>query len=79
MSGRVTPFFCPYCGEEDLRPNESAHGVWECRGCIRVFGVRFIGMLAIQAHRDPGSPHSPSDGESALGGQRADLVEEETR
>ncbi|WP_199039122.1 hypothetical protein [Glycomyces salinus] len=22
MSGRVVPYYCPYCGEEDLRPYE---------------------------------------------------------
>ncbi len=28
---------CPYCGEEDLRPNEAGHGAWECHACARVF------------------------------------------
>ncbi|MEQ4303362.1 hypothetical protein ABNF97_18580 [Plantactinospora sp. B6F1] len=48
MSGetRAAPLYCPYCGEEDLRPNEAAHGAWECRACARVFTVRFTGLLA---------------------------------
>ena len=37
MSERAVPFHCPYCGEQDLRPHEDAHGAWECRGCLRAF------------------------------------------
>ena len=46
MSGRATPFHCPYCGEEDLRPSESEHGAWECTACNRAFRVTFLGLLA---------------------------------
>ena len=42
---RAAPLYCPYCGDEDLRPNEASHGAWECRSCIRVFSVKFIGLL----------------------------------
>ena len=49
MSERVSPFHCPYCGEEDLRPHEteegSPHGSWECRACMRAFSVKFLGLL----------------------------------
>ncbi len=50
MSERVSPFHCPYCGEEDLRPHEtedgsSPHGSWECRACQRAFSVKFLGLL----------------------------------
>lgn len=46
MTGeRVSPFYCPYCGGEDLRPHEDIHGTWECRECTRVFTVSFVGML----------------------------------
>ena len=41
----VTPLYCPYCGEEDLYPNEAAHGAWECHACARVFSVKFTGLL----------------------------------
>ena len=41
---RSAPLYCPYCGEEDLRPNESSHGAWECRSCLRVFAVKFLGL-----------------------------------
>lgn len=43
---RAAPMFCPYCGEEDLRPHEQSHGAWECHCCARVFTVKFAGLLA---------------------------------
>ncbi|AIJ21983.1 MULTISPECIES: Insertion element protein [Amycolatopsis] len=39
---RATPFHCPYCGDEDLRPEED--GAWLCGACRRVFTVKFIGL-----------------------------------
>ena len=49
MSERVSPFHCPYCGEEDLRPHETEegapHGAWECRACMRAFSLKFLGLL----------------------------------
>jgi transposase-like protein len=44
MSERSAPMYCPYCGSEDLRPHEASHGAWECRSCVRVFSVKFIGL-----------------------------------
>jgi ribosomal protein L37AE/L43A len=46
MSERATPFYCPYCGDEDLRPSEAGHGVWECASCRRAFRLGFVGLLA---------------------------------
>ncbi|GLY03500.1 MULTISPECIES: hypothetical protein [Actinoplanes] len=43
---RSTPMYCPYCGDEDLFPNEASHGAWECHSCARVFTVKFNGLLA---------------------------------
>ena len=43
---RSTPLYCPYCGEEDLYPNEASHGAWECHACARVFTVKFNGLLS---------------------------------
>lgn len=43
---RATPLYCPYCGDEDLRPHEEGHAAWECRSCARVFSVKFIGLVA---------------------------------
>ncbi len=45
MSERAVPFYCPYCGEEDLRPEEEPHGAWRCAGCRRVFLVRMVGLV----------------------------------
>jgi ribosomal protein L37AE/L43A len=42
---RTVPYYCPYCGGEDLRPSEEAAHAWECRECTRVFGVTFVGLL----------------------------------
>jgi ribosomal protein L37AE/L43A len=45
MSNRMAAQYCPYCGEQDLQPTEN-DGQWECRDCIRVFAVRFVGISA---------------------------------
>jgi ribosomal protein L37AE/L43A len=44
---RAVPFYCPFCGEEDLRPHEDQNGAWHCRSCTRVFSLKLIG-LAVQ-------------------------------
>ncbi len=36
------PFFCPYCGEEDIRPHGEATSEWHCAACLRAFTVRLI-------------------------------------
>ncbi|MDV6012077.1 Insertion element protein [Haloechinothrix sp. LS1_15] len=60
MTGRATPFHCPYCGEEDLRPAEDdgsgaeVAGAWLCADCRRVFTVSFVGLSL-----PPGPPGSP--------------------
>lgn len=46
MSERAAPFYCPYCGDEDLRPSEEGHGAWECAACNRAFRLAFLGLLA---------------------------------
>ncbi len=46
---RQVPFFCPYCGEEELRPAGSRPGDWECRACSRGFQLRFAGLLTARA------------------------------
>jgi ribosomal protein L37AE/L43A len=42
---RQVPFFCPYCGEEELRPAGSKAGDWQCRSCSRGFTLRFTGVI----------------------------------
>ena len=64
MSERAAPFYCPYCGDEDLRPDEEGgHGSWQCHSCNRAFGLRFLGLLASGlAGRGPATP--PTEGAS---------------
>ncbi len=46
-TARAVPLFCPYCGEESLRPwgdnPDADHAQWKCEDCLRVFEVRFKG------------------------------------
>ena len=44
MSERAVPFYCPYCGDEDLTPEEEPAGAWKCHACRRVFTVRLVGL-----------------------------------
>ena len=43
---RQAPFYCPYCGEEDLVPADvpADAGGWTCRSCLRVFELRHVGI-----------------------------------
>jgi transposase-like protein len=45
-TGRAVPFYCPYCGEEDLVPQGATDGEWHCRSCTRSFQLRFAGIGA---------------------------------
>ncbi len=54
MSERAAPFYCPYCGDEDLRPSERSHGAWECGACNRAFRLKFLGLLARGVHSTDG-------------------------
>jgi transposase-like protein len=42
---KAVPLYCPYCGEEDLRPHEDPPAAWACAGCQRVFVVHFVGLV----------------------------------
>ncbi|MGW5115961.1 hypothetical protein ACWEQ8_11025 [Streptomyces noursei] len=67
MSERAAPFYCPYCGDEDLHPSEEGHGSWECRACSRAFRLKFLGLLSPGATGSAPSP-SPSAVPSASDG-----------
>ena len=41
---RAVPFYCPYCGDEDLRPSADTGGSWHCRSCTRLFTLKFVGL-----------------------------------
>ena len=42
MSHASAPFFCPYCGDESLRPYGETHGEWRCESCRRAFALRSV-------------------------------------
>lgn len=42
---RAVPYYCPFCGGEDLWPAGETHGQWECRACTRAFALRFVGLV----------------------------------
>ncbi|MGA3489823.1 hypothetical protein ACK8GG_17650 [Micromonosporaceae bacterium DT55] len=73
MSTRAAPMYCPYCGEEDLRPNEASHGAWECRACARVFAVKFTGLLRRETAVEGAASAGPgaADGASGPSGRSA--------
>jgi ribosomal protein L37AE/L43A len=48
VTERAVPFYCPYCGDEDLEPYENDGG-WHCRACTRAFRLRFVGMGSLSA------------------------------
>ena len=38
----LSPFHCPYCGDEELTPYEDTADGWRCGACLRAFTVRLI-------------------------------------
>lgn len=45
MSERLPPFYCPYCGEEDIEPFGAAAGEWQCNACLRAWRLKTLGTL----------------------------------
>jgi len=48
VSERAAPMYCPYCGEDTIRPfgddPDKGHADWRCESCLRVFTVRYKGL-----------------------------------
>ena len=43
MTGeRAVPFYCPFCGEQDIRPDDTARSAWRCESCERGFELTAI-------------------------------------
>jgi hypothetical protein len=38
---RAQPYYCPYCGEQDLRPGEE-QATYHCRTCDRLWKLEFV-------------------------------------
>ncbi|WP_017610421.1 hypothetical protein [Nocardiopsis xinjiangensis] len=66
MAERAAPHYCPYCGDEDLLPEEGA-GVkgqgypWSCLSCARVFRVTYVGLRSASFN---GSPSRATEGDA---------------
>jgi predicted RNA-binding Zn-ribbon protein involved in translation (DUF1610 family) len=43
VSQRATPFYCPYCGEQDLEPIGEGKTFY-CSSCDRRFELSFVGL-----------------------------------
>lgn len=39
---RAVPFYCPFCGEQDIRPAETEG--WICSACERVFELKLLAI-----------------------------------
>jgi transposase-like protein len=39
---QLPPFYCPYCGDEELTPHGEDDG-WHCGSCLRTFTVHLTG------------------------------------
>jgi transposase-like protein len=59
---RQVPFYCPYCGDEDLRPAGPAAGSWRCGACARAFELRFAGVAPGARDRVPVAGDAPGGG-----------------
>jgi transposase-like protein len=49
---RQVPFYCPYCGEEDLLPAGPDAGAWRCGSCVRTFALRSLGVAERVGERE---------------------------
>ena len=56
MNERAAPFYCPYCGEEDIRPDGEQHAQWRCGACTRVWTLRYVGLGRPQTLSTEGPP-----------------------
>ncbi len=74
----ATPFHCPFCGDEDLRPVEDDASAWSCRSCARVFTVSLVRIdhATIPANAGARPPHdtavaaTSTDGTAPAEGER---------
>jgi len=43
-SGRnIPPFYCPYCGDDQIRPAGERDGEWACELCRRAWRLHYLG------------------------------------
>jgi ribosomal protein L37AE/L43A len=53
MSHGSVPFFCPFCGDEEIRPYGETHGEWRCESCRRAFALRTVKQAVPADRRTP--------------------------
>jgi transposase-like protein len=49
---RAVPFYCPFCGEQDLRPGDPTG--WRCTSCERRFELKVTGVGPSDASTEGG-------------------------
>ena len=42
MSVRAVPFYCPFCGEQEIRPDDGGSAAWRCESCERRFELASV-------------------------------------
>jgi len=52
-TARAVPFYCPYCGDEDLQPLGDRHGAWWCQSCRRAWTLKMLGTGTPEEFADP--------------------------
>ncbi|HEY6566657.1 MAG TPA: hypothetical protein VI341_03980 [Actinomycetota bacterium] len=48
MSVRAVPFYCPFCGEQDIRPDDAGTTAWRCESCERHFELTVTSVGALK-------------------------------
>ena len=51
-SRHAPPFFCPYCGEEHIRPYGEEPAGYACSDCLRAYTLRLTGSTLAPAPRE---------------------------
>jgi transposase-like protein len=42
VTTRAVPFYCPFCGEQDIRPDDAGVQAWRCDSCARGFELTAV-------------------------------------
>ena len=42
VTPRAVPFYCPFCGEQELRPADPSG--WWCESCERIFELQLVAI-----------------------------------
>jgi transposase-like protein len=53
---RAVPFYCPFCGEQDIRPDDGGSASWRCESCERHFELTVTSIGAAHKQRSDSAP-----------------------